>query len=228
MHEPDPILASLSDRELPPENVSLALLARAKHGDDLALHDLLARYQDRLRRIVRIQLGHSALRREHDSLDLVQDTFLAALPRIRELEPRSAASLLNWLAMIATNQIRDRHDHMLAQKRDARRTVPLGGDSTHGAGIVAGTEPGPAMAAELGEIRELLDAAVAELPDDQRRVVLLHDYCGESWEQIAVELHRENGAARQLHQRAWIKLRSKLRPAVDRQRRADQHGKERP
>ena len=215
-----PLSASLSDQDLPPPHESLALLARARQGDDHALHELLTRYQDRLRRIVRIQLG-SSMRQLHDSMDFVQNTYLAALPKIRDLEPRSAAGLLNWLALIAINQSRDARDHQPAARRDVRRNVPLasGNDpSARGAELLA-PDTGPASLAANRELRDLLDAEVAKLPDDQRHVVVLRDYCGESWERIAAELHRENGAARQLHQRAWIRLRAELRPALESDRR---------
>lgn len=218
----DEILSeSLSGHELPPAHESLALLARARQGDEGALHELLSRYQDRLRRIVHIQLGGSALRQVHDSMDFVQETFLAALPKIRDLEPRSAASLLHWLSLIAINQIRDARDHQHAAKRDARRNVPLTAlaASTSGSVQLPASDTDPGVAAARREVRALLDDAVAALPDDQRRVVVLRDYCGESWERIAAELHRENGAARQLHQRAWIRLRAALRPALEVRRR---------
>ena len=216
----DPLAASLPADNLPPEGVSLALLARAKGGDDTALVELLTRYQERLRRIVRIQLGSSRLRMLHDSMDVVQDTFLAALPKIRDLEPRSAAGLLQWLSLIATNRIRDAHDHQHAAKRDVRRTVPLETPSTSGQFRgEAAPDRDPSHAAELAEIRDLLDDAVAQLPEDQRRVVMLRDYCGEAWERIAAELHREPGATRQLHQRAWIRLRGALRPVLDQHRK---------
>jgi len=213
--EPDDLLAaSMSGDDLPAEQISLALLAKAKRGDDAALHELVERYQERLHRIVRIQLGNSPVRRMHDSMDLVQNTFLAAMPKIKDLEPRSAASLLHWLSLIATNQIRDAHDHVLADKRDVRRAVSEGTDNDAGR-LPDNSAKSPASQAQLSEVRELLDRAVAELPEAQRRVVLLRDYCGESWERVAKELHREQGAARQLHQRAWIRLRRTLRPLLE-------------
>ncbi|MEQ8763104.1 MAG: sigma-70 family RNA polymerase sigma factor [Planctomycetota bacterium] len=205
---------SLSREHLPGEAVSLALLARAQRGDSEALQELLERYQPRLRRIVRIRLRASRLRQLHDSMDFVQGTLMAALPRIGELRPRSSASLLNWLSILATHQIRDAYDHQHAAKRDVRREVPI---DVHGSRDGA-AEPAedsrcdPGRVAELSELRECLDEAVSELSDDQRQVVLLRDYCGEDWDRIAAELGRESGAARQLHQRAWIKLRRRLRP----------------
>ncbi|MEZ6015214.1 MAG: sigma-70 family RNA polymerase sigma factor [Planctomycetota bacterium] len=214
--------AALSFNDLPAPAVSLALLAKAQAGDREALHDLLTRYQDRLHRIVSIQLGGSKLRRMHDSLDVVQDTFLAALPKIAELRPRSPSSLLRWLAMIALHQVRDAYDHQHAQKRDMDRVLQDGGSVSGQRRFdgIASTGNGPAEEAELAELRALLDNEVARLPEDKRRVVLLRDYCGEAWEHIAEELHRDQGAARQLHQRAWIRLRGQLRSVLE-DRRTD-------
>ena len=201
---------------LPDPRHSLDLLAQAQDGDRQALEDLLRRYQDRIRRIVRIQLGSSPLRRDHDSMDIVQSTFRAALPKIGDLTPRSAASLLQWLALIATNQVRDAYAAQRALKRDIGREV--GFDPTQSVDGVAAQLSAPDASPEhralLNEMRELLDDEVARLPEDQRRVVLLRDYCGEGWDRIAIELERGNGAARELHQRAWIKLRQALRPKL--------------
>ncbi len=216
----DRLSRSLSDADLPAEAPSMILLARAQQGDEQALHELLERYQDRLQRIVRIQLAGSPLRRLHDSMDLVQNTFLAALPKIGDLRLTSSASLLNWLAIIATNKVRDAYGRETAERRDLRRSTSLDASGAHEAPRAPGADT-PGQAAEDAELRERLDAEVAELPADQQRVVLLRDYCGESWERIARELHREPGATRQLHQRAWIRLRQRLRPLLEGERRTD-------
>jgi len=187
---PDDLLArSLSRADLPDIGRSLALLARAQTGDRGALEDLVSRYQERLRRIVRIQLG-SSLRRQYDSMDIVQSTFAAALPKIGDLHPRSAAGLLAWLALIATNQIRDAHDHVRAGKRDIAREDHA--EDAQAATSAGGTRPG-----------------------DEASLAVLRDYCGEDWDRIAIELDRDKGATRQLHQRAWIRLRRALRPRLE-------------
>lgn len=214
----DALSRSLSGEDLPDPGRSLDLLAQAQRGDREALEELVTRYQDRIRRIVRIQLGSSDLRRDYDSMDIVQSTFKAALPKIGDLRPRTAAGLLQWLSLIATNQIRDAYAGQHAAKRDIGRRVPLEGDaasSDSAAPQVSDSGTAPDQRALLNEIRELLDEEVARLPEDQRRVVVLHDYCGEDWGRIAEELDRENGAARQLHQRAWITLRRALRPKIE-------------
>lgn len=212
----DRLSRSLPPDELPDPRGSLDLLAEAQGGDRAALEQLIARYHTRLQRIVRIQLGSSFLRRDYDSLDIVQSTFVAALPRIDELRPQSAAGLLQWLALIATNQIRDAYGRLTTEKRDVGRERRLEAEGPSRAALQpSAAEPGPQERAQVAEIRELLDEQVARLPVDQRRVVLLRDYNGESWARIALELQREIGAARQLHQRAWIALRRALRPKLE-------------
>jgi RNA polymerase sigma factor (sigma-70 family) len=216
-HDPNELLSrSLSRDELPEARHSLDLLALAQGGNRQALEDLVGRYQGRIRRIVRIQLGASVLRRDYDSMDIVQSTFKAALPKICDLHPRSAAGLLQWLALIATNKIRDLHDRQQTGKRDTALEVPIehGPSARVGQPQLSGGGAPPDEEAMLREVRDLLDDEVAQLPEDQRRAVILRDYCGEEWEHIAVELDRDNGATRQLHQRAWIHLRRALRPKL--------------
>ncbi len=213
----DPLAASLDARSLPDPQVSLDLLAKARGGDEAALNELVARYHDRLRRIVRAKLG-SRLRRHMDSVDIVQGTFRTALPRLRELRPDSAAGLLQWLALIALNQIRDESDRWNAAKRDGGREVGL--DACDAAGNALVAEPAaaqvtPSIDAWHRELEQMLDEAVRELPQDQHEVVIMRDYCGEDWDEIARKLGRKNThAARQLHQRAWIRLRQVLGPRL--------------
>jgi len=208
----DPLLRSLDCPRLPGNGRSFELLARARGGDEDALGELLRHHADRLQRIVRVQLS-PALRRHCDSMDIVQDTFRAALPRLAEFDPHSEAGLLAWLSTIATNRVRDEYDRWNAAKRDVRREEPL---LSPGAGAREPTAAAtaPDLRAELDEVRELLDEEVARLPEDQRRVVLLRDYLGADWDEVVQDLGRSAPAARQLHQRAWIHLRRVLRPRL--------------
>lgn len=227
---PDPpndlLTRSLSPRDLPDAQSSLELLTQAQGGDDTALAELIRRYQDRLRRIIRIQIAGSPLRRDFDSMDFVQGTFQAALPKIGELRPNGAASLLNWLALIATNRIRDAYSWKTAQTRDMGREVEIDALATASGSSALPADAGasPEQRAMMDEIRTLLDDEVARLSDDHRRVVVLRDYCGERWERVAEELGREVGAAKQLHQRAWIELRRALRPKLEGRGNSPDHG----
>lgn len=185
--------------------LSRALLARAQDGDTHALNELFARYYERLRRIVRIRLGQEA-RRLVDSGDIVQETFHAALAGLVDLRVSDDGELLRWFARVAENRIRDEIDRQRAQKRAAEREKALE-VATEKSGLADGVTE-PPDAAYKREVREVLDLAIAGLPEEYREAVLLRDFCGADWEHIARRLGRESvHAAQQLHQRAWIKLR---------------------
>jgi len=212
-HDDDPLLASVAGDELPDLTESMVLLRQAQDGNEVALDELFRRYQSRLARIVRIRMS-AKLRRCVETVDVVQDTYRAALKRIDDLELRSTASIMQWLAKIAENQMLDTHRRFYGQKRDKGREVRLGegarddGSSTTGRGVVPPSDQAtPAELAETAELRRLVDDAVAELPDDYREVIMLRTYYGGSWDWVAEQIGRPGGdAARQLHRRARMRL----------------------
>lgn len=185
---------------------TVALLARVQSGDRAATDAFFTRYEDRIRRIVRVRLG-AGLRVWTESGDLVQETCRAAL---RDLEriPRSQLEILDWLARIATNRIRDLADHLHAEKRDVDRVRPT-------RDLAADTATTPSGNAFRSEVRAILDQVVSELREDHREVVLLRDYHGAGWPEIARALKSPTvHAAQQLHQRAWIKIRQLAAPRL--------------
>lgn len=188
---------------------SAALLRQAQGGDGAALGELLARYHERVQRIVRLRMGPS-LRAAMESTDLVQETHLAALRGFRAFEGRERGSFVHWLARIAENQVRDAADRWSAQRRDLARELRL--DSARdasGAGAApadARAEPSPSEQAARRELREIYDACVAELPPRYREIVLLRDYELLEWPEVAVALETNAHAAQELHRRAQLKL----------------------
>ena len=212
----DPVSSSFAG-ELPPASESIVLLERAQEGDRDAMSALFQRYQERLRRIVRVRLG-SKLRQRLESMDIVQDAFVVATPRISDFEHRGTGSLLNWLARIAERQIQDQLNKVCTQKRDLDREVRI--ESV--LGTVGGPDDWlstdtqqPEANAEAAEFRDLVDEALMQLPDHYREVILLRSHCSCDWEFIARELGRPNGhAAEELYRRAGIKLRKLLRPVL--------------
>ncbi len=196
---------------LPPEDptASRDVLARAQAGDVDAVNRLFERYYERVQRIVSIRMGVEA-RRFVESSDVVQETFRAALRGLADLHVSEDAGVLGWLATVAENRIRDEVARGRRAKRSAATEESLD-RSRSPFSISTGATP-PPDAAYRREVRELLDLAIAELPDEYREVVLLRDFCGADWPEIAAKLGRDNlNAAQQLHQRAWIRLRKSLR-----------------
>ena len=109
---------------LPDLSRSIELVQQVQAGDRDACNELFERYRPRLLRIVRVKLG-SGLRRRLDEEDIVQDVLLVAAQQLADFGLRSHAGLLQWLARIADNVIRQKREHFEAEKRDAGREVRL-------------------------------------------------------------------------------------------------------
>lgn len=192
------------------QSSSIELVRRAKHGDDDALDRLFRRYYDRVRRIVKMRLG-SKLKAKLEIEDILQDTFVTAVEAFDRFEMRDDASLINWLARLAEHKIIAAADYHSAKKRDSGREVRLHkrtyDDSSAISQELADSIDGPSTLVEQSELKGIIEDCISELSRDYRELVLLRDYAGMTWEQIAIETHRPTPeAARMMHSRAMLEL----------------------
>lgn len=196
------------------------LVAAYQGGEDAALEELFARYYDRVLRIVRIRMGRR-LRSRMDSVDIVQNTFGAAITSLKEFEMREPGSLIHWLAQIAENQLRGASDYLGALKRDSRRELALTrvkNSMESGEFTLEPESRVPSPIEELARLerQELLDECVAELSPDYREVILLRDFAGASWEYITEQMGRVTPrATAMLHARAKVALLKIARTRID-------------
>ena len=195
--------------------LTLDLLAQAKEGDGAALSDLLERYSDRVLEVVRIRLGRP-LRESLESRDILQETMIDAFQGFDRYELREDAHFVNWLARIAEHRILRSAEYHGAQKRDARRAVPLEGRRGPDSEVISIDPPSnlPGAATQLvnDEQRDMVADCVASLPDRYREVIAMRDYVGAEWEEVAKETgHSSANAARMTHNRARMALGKMLR-----------------
>lgn len=197
---------------LDPE-ASVQLLRQARAGDQAAFGELFGRCHERVMRVVRLRMG-SDLRAALESVDLAQETYLAALRDFSAFRGEEPGTFLHWLARIAENRVRDSADHWKAQRRTRDRELPreaLGGSSNRsGAFGLPAVGPSPSEQVAANELRAAYDACVAELPERQREVVLLRDYEGLGWAEAAELLGSTLHAAQQLYHRAQMRLAERL------------------
>lgn len=188
---------------------SLELIRRGRAGDHAAFAELIRRYQDRVRRLVSLRMG----RRFDgllDSLDLTQDTWLAAFRGLPTFEPRNHGSIIQWLVRIAENQVHDAADRVHSHKRDRRREVPRTALESRAEPAAPG--PSPSQDASGREVQALYDACVAELSPEWREVVLCKEYMLLDWPEICERTGRPNvHAAQELYRRAQLRLGALLK-----------------
>jgi len=213
----DRSLHDASTAPLPDLARSLELARRVRQGDAAALDDLLARYQERLLRIIRVRLG-PRLRRRVEPADVLQDVMLRASGAIAGFEPRSHAAILGWLSVIAEHRIRELHKRHTADKRDLDREAawPASGSGEHAGPDprLAASQTSPSERVARRELERIVDEQLAELaPERYRRVIELRDYHGASWEEVRAGL---GDASVKSAQSMYARARARLEAAVAR------------
>ena len=158
---------------------------RAAQADRAAFGALYRRYLDRVYGYAFYLLGD-----HHDAEDATERTFLAALDAIGRFRDEGA-TFRSWLFRIAHNQVAN-----ALRSRSRRRTSPLDGV----ADPIADADP--ARDADRADDARRVRAALAELSEDRRQVVVLRFVDGLSAREIGAVLGRSEGAVRVLQHRA--------------------------
>jgi RNA polymerase sigma-70 factor, ECF subfamily len=103
------------------------LVERAKTGDEAAIRDLLRRFENDVRIVVRARLPR-ALRSQFDTMDFVQAVWTSVLtkdgPDLTRFD--NTRRLRGYLAKVATNKVFQEHRRRTqTQKFDLKRQEPL-------------------------------------------------------------------------------------------------------
>jgi RNA polymerase sigma-70 factor (ECF subfamily) len=174
------------------------LLSRAQRGDQRALEELCRREWRPVYAIAYHAVGNVA-----DAQDLTQEVFLRALRALDRYEEQGVP-FQAYLATIARNLVRNR--------ARVPAVAALGDDTP---ATARGPEELALDAVEVGRVQ----AALAELPRDQRRVIELRVSDGRPTAEVAALLGRQPAAVRQLQHRALSALRARLADPAEEGRR---------
>ena len=163
-------------------------------GDERAYARLYDRHRGPLHLYAARMLGDGEAAR-----DLVQDVFLSLFER--RAEARDVRSARAWLFTVARNRCLTR----LRQRRNRSRLDEQ----------VAGGMPDASPAADEGDGEEtrLVRRALAELPEEQREILILREYEDLSYREIAAIAQTTEGAVKSRLFRARQALGERLRPA---------------
>jgi len=183
-----------------------SLVKRVQQGDRKAFDLLVLKYQHRI-----IKLIMRYVRDPADALDVAQDAFLKAyraLPRFR-----GESAFYTWMYRIAINTAKN---HLVAQKR---RPVDFDldmqdSDTFDMQHLLKDTDT-PEGLVLSEEIRETVQAAIAELPADLRTAIVLREMEGMSYEEIAQTMKCPVGTVRSRIFRAREAIDKKLSPLLD-------------
>jgi RNA polymerase sigma-70 factor (ECF subfamily) len=165
------------------------LVLRCQAGEEAALGELIARYSPGLRFYLKKLVGPAAARD-----DLLQETWFDVYRKINALQRPEA--LVAWLYRIA----RDKAYRELRRRPVASEPI----DQNIVESLAADEEE------FAPEEAEAVRAALDELPDEQREVLVLRFVEQMSYEQIAEVVSRPMGTVRSRIHYAKLALRAKL------------------
>lgn len=174
---------------------STQLLDRLKSGDEGALELLIARYLVPLRRWAHGRLPAWA-RTMSDTQDLVQDAIVRVLRQLVTFEPERPGALHAYLRKAVLHRVFD-------ELRRARRG-PVGEELEEN---LPSALPTPYDLAVQQEDRDIFEAALAELRDEDRELIIGRVEWGLEYDEIAAALGKPTpNAARIAVRRAVLRL----------------------
>lgn len=179
------------------ENRILSAVEAVLNGDGSAFEEIVRAYE---KNVYNLALRMTASR--EDALDLSQEAFLKAYSSLHTFRGESKFSV--WLYRIVSNtcldflRVRARRNETSLEREDedgetARREIPDESLS-------------PERLLERKLTRESVQRALMSLPEDQRKILLLREIEGLSYEEIARVLSLESGTVKSRIFRARRKL----------------------
>jgi RNA polymerase sigma-70 factor (ECF subfamily) len=174
--------------------LDLELVEDAQAGNMRAFDTLINRYGTRLTRYLA-----TFMRDPGEAEDVAQETFIKAYIGLNSF--RGESSFATWLFRIGINTAKRQ------MVRNRLRFPPLleaagdtAGSMQHGRAQLDYDTPEAKL--ETKQVLHMLDAALDELPDDQRTALVLRELEGLSYDEIAEQMHCPVGTVRSRIHRA--------------------------
>ena len=152
------------------------LVEWSRGGDMEAFEELVARHRDKIfaRAILMV-------RNEEEALDLSQEAWVKAWQRLVQFQGES--SFATWITRIVINLCLD---HLRRQKRVRAESVEALEEESGGVERQMPVElVNPTEGLEKEEMRQRIDEAMEKLTDAHRTVLMLHEFEGLEYKEIA-------------------------------------------
>ena len=178
------------------------LIQQAQAGDQSAFELLVERYQK--------PVYHQALRllsSPEDAADVTQEVFLKAWRNLPSFRGESGFS--TWLYRLTDNAAID----LLRREKKRRGESSLDDETLGWDAALADPAPTPHQAAEREDLRRAVSDGLARLSEEHRRVLVLREINGLSYEEIGSLLGLTAGTVKSRIARARLSLAKILQTA---------------
>jgi RNA polymerase sigma-70 factor (ECF subfamily) len=190
------------------------LLRQARTRNGAALGRLLESYRGYLALLARLQIGRR-LQGKVDAADLVQETFLEAHRQFALFQGSTTAELAGWLREILASRLAKLVRYYFGtRRRDVRLEQALAAELEQSSrvldhGLMAPSSS-PSHQAARREQAVRLAAALQQLPEDYREVLILRHLEALSFPDVARRMGRTVESVKKLWARALPRLRDML------------------
>jgi RNA polymerase sigma factor (sigma-70 family) len=176
---------------------------------DQKLTETIGRERGRLRNFIRKRVPDEA-----DAEDILQDVFYELIEAYRLMKPIEQAGA--WMFRVARNRIVDRFRRKKPEAfASAKDPDEESGDSLTLEDLLPSPDAGPEAAYARSILMEELDAAIDELPEEQREVFIAHEYDGISFKEISAETGVSVNTLLSRKHHAVVYLRRRLQTIYD-------------
>src|ERR1700692_1808804 len=145
---------------------------------DQQISEAIEREKPRLRNFIRKRVAD-----RRDAEDILQEVFYELVEAYRMMKP--VEQVTGWLFRVARNRITD----LFRSKKREAPSEPVvkieDGAELQGEALLPSAEAGPEAAYARSVLLEEMEAALDELPEEQREVFVAHEFLGYSFKELA-------------------------------------------
>ena len=168
---------------------------------DQRISEAVEREQHRLRNFIRKRVPG-----EGDVEDILQDVFYELVEAYRLMKPVEQVGA--WLFRVARNRITDFFRKKKPEQLDDGEAFAL-------EDLLPSPDAGPEAAYARSVLLEEIDAALGELPEEQRDVFIAHEIQGRSFKELAAETGLSVNTLLSRKHYAVLHLRERLQAIYD-------------
>jgi len=195
---------------------TMALLERARAGEQAALNEVFSRHRSRLRTMVELRLDRK-LQARIDPSDVIQDAYVDVVNRLEEYLREPHLPLFLWLRLMVGERLMKLHRHHVGtQMRDAglevllyRGALPMASSAALAAQLL-GKHTSPTQAVVRAERMLRLQEALNTLEPLDREVLSLRQLEELTLAETAQALDIQESAAAKRYVRALKRLKQIL------------------
>lgn len=175
---------------------------------DQQISEAIERERPRLRNFIRRRVPDQS-----DAEDILQEVFSELVEAYRMMKPLEQVTA--WLFRVARNRITD----LFRSKKREASTEPAvtteDGESLQWEDLLPAPDAGPESAYARSVLLEEMDAALDELPEEQREVFVAHELLGYSFKELAEQTGVSVNTLLSRKHYAVLHLRERLQSIYD-------------